>query len=54
MRNCAASEHRDQVIGFPVVGRPDYDTLEPLFFEKFHVLAMRALDDNISGRITGQ
>lgn len=30
----------DETIGFPIQGRPDYDNLEPLFFKKFHTLAM--------------
>lgn len=30
----------DEQIGFPIKGMPDYDLLVPLFFEKFHALAM--------------
>ncbi|TXT25146.1 MAG: hypothetical protein FD134_1222 [Gallionellaceae bacterium] len=33
----------DERIGFPLTGRPDYDTLKPLFFDLFHELAMAAL-----------
>lgn len=38
------TDHMDEVIGFPVEGMPDYDKLEPLFFEHFHRLAMQALE----------
>jgi hypothetical protein len=37
------TDHLDEAIGFPLVGRPDYDRLVPLFFEQFHVLALAAL-----------
>lgn len=37
------TDHLDEVIGFPLKGRPDYDTLAPLFFQRFHALAMGAL-----------
>jgi hypothetical protein len=37
------TDNLDLEIGFPLIGRPDYDTLAPLFFEKFHALAMQAL-----------
>lgn len=40
----ALTDYLDEVIGFPLKGRPDYDTLGPLFFEKWHELAMGALD----------
>lgn len=33
----------DEKIGFPLKGRPDYDTLAPLFFETFHKIAMETL-----------
>lgn len=33
----------DEVIGFPLKGRPDYDDLVPKFFNKFHDIAMAAL-----------
>lgn len=39
----ALTEHLHASIGFPLWGTPDYETLEPLFFEKFHALAMGAL-----------
>jgi hypothetical protein len=39
----ALTDHLDEVIGFPLEGRPDYRALVPLFFEKFHTLAMQAL-----------
>lgn len=34
----------DEQIGFPLSGRPDYDNLIPLFFDKFHSLALEALN----------
>ena len=37
------TDHMDEVIGFPLRGRPDYATLAPAFFKKFHALAMQAL-----------
>jgi hypothetical protein len=37
------TEYLDEVIGFPLRGRPDYSTLAPAFFKKFHALAMQAL-----------
>lgn len=40
------TDRMDEVIGFPLSGRPDYDTLAPLFFERFHALAMAALGHN--------
>ena len=33
----------DESIGFPTDSRPDYDALAPLFFERFHELAVNAL-----------
>lgn len=39
------TDHMDEVIGFPLRGRPDYDVLAPAFFKKFHALAMQALLD---------
>ena len=39
----ALTDHLDEVIGFPLEGRPDYGALAPLFFERFHMLAMQAL-----------
>ena len=41
------TSYLDEVIGFPITGRPDYDTLKPLFFERFHKLAMTALTHNV-------
>lgn len=43
----ALTDHLDEVIGFPLKGRPDYDALAPQFFEKFHTLAMKALSAGI-------
>lgn len=37
------TDYLDEVIGFPLTGRPDYDKLTPLFFERFHALAFEAL-----------
>jgi hypothetical protein len=39
----ALTDYLDEQIGFPIDGWPDYDTLAPKFFEKFHTLAMQAL-----------
>lgn len=39
----ALTDHMDEVIGFPLEGRPDYDTLAPKFFAEFHRLAVGAL-----------
>lgn len=39
----ALTDNLDEVIGFPLSGRPDYDVLGPLFFEHFHCLAMSAM-----------
>lgn len=39
----ALTDNLDEEIGFPLTGRPDYNALAPLFFERFHELAMRAL-----------
>jgi hypothetical protein len=36
----------DEQIGFPLVGEPDYDRLCPLFFNRFHDLAMAVLMRN--------
>ena len=41
------TSYLDREIGFPIAGRPDYDTLKPLFFERFHELAMTALTHNV-------
>lgn len=39
----ALTDHLDEEIGFPLDSRPDYDKLTPLFFERFHSLALHAL-----------
>ncbi|MEW5833014.1 MAG: hypothetical protein AB1763_09285 [Campylobacterota bacterium] len=33
----------DEQIGFPLKGRPDYDTLAPKFFDIFHEIAIKTL-----------
>lgn len=35
----------DEVIGFPLDSRPDYDDLAPKFFMKFYELAIKELED---------
>lgn len=37
------TDHLDTEIGFPLDEEPNYDALEPKFFERFHALAMEAL-----------
>lgn len=37
------TDHLDEVIGFPLDAPPNYEVLEPLFFEHFHSLAIQAL-----------
>lgn len=37
------TDYLDEVIGFPLNSRPDYDDLTPKFFAKFHELALEAL-----------
>lgn len=37
------TDNLDEAIGFPLESDPDYDVLEPKFFERFHVLALEAL-----------
>jgi hypothetical protein len=39
----ALTDYLDEVIGFPLVGAPDFDELEPKFFEVFHAIAMAVL-----------
>lgn len=39
----ALTSHLAEAIGFPPQGAPDYDALAPLFFARFHDLAMGAL-----------
>lgn len=41
------TDYMDEVIGFPLRGRPDYYTLAPAFFKQFHALAMQALTANV-------
>lgn len=41
------TDYMDEVIGFPLSGRPDYDALAPAFFKRFHTLAMQALTANL-------
>lgn len=38
------TDHLDEQIGFPLKGRPNYDTLAPVFFRRFIALADAALD----------
>jgi hypothetical protein len=40
------TDHLDEVIGFPLESTPDYDVLEPMFFERFHVLALEVLKES--------
>lgn len=39
------TDRMDEVIGFPITGRPDYDRLAPKFFNVFIDLANKAIDD---------
>jgi hypothetical protein len=39
----ALTDHLDEQIGFPLEATPDFEKYEPLFFEKFHELAMEGL-----------
>ncbi len=39
----ALTDNLDTEIGFPLKGRPDYDTLAPLFFERFHDICLKTL-----------
>ena len=39
------TDYLDEIIRFPLQGRPDYRALIPLFFEKFHELALSVLED---------
>lgn len=43
------TDNLDVEIGFPVKGRPDYDRLESLFFERFHALAIEFLSTSSNG-----
>jgi hypothetical protein len=49
----ALTDYLDEAIGFPLEGKPDYDLLAPLFFERFHTLAMAAAERNIQVRGAG-
>lgn len=37
------TDRLDEVIGFPIKGRPDYDSLAPAFFEVWHRIAIETL-----------
>jgi len=39
----ALTAYMDEVIGFPITGRPDYDRLAPKFFREFVKLAKTAI-----------
>ena len=39
----ALTSYMDEVIGFPLTGRPDYDDLSPKFFKEFIRLAREVL-----------
>ncbi|TJY57194.1 hypothetical protein E4T66_17445 [Sinimarinibacterium sp. CAU 1509] len=39
----ALTDNLDTEIGFPLDSRPDFDRLAPLFFAKFHALALAVL-----------
>lgn len=47
-KTCELTDYLDEAIGFPITGTPDYDKLEPLFFEQFHLLAMQALPQPVA------
>lgn len=38
------TDNLDEAIGFPLEHDPDYDALAPKFFERFHALALEALE----------
>lgn len=40
------TDNLDEAIGFPLESTPDYEVLEPKFFERFHVLALEALAES--------
>jgi hypothetical protein len=40
----ALTDNLDEAIGFPLETDPDYDALAPNFFERFHALALAALE----------
>ncbi len=39
------TDHLDEVIGFPLEGRPNYDDLMPKFFDHFYDLAVEKLQE---------
>ena len=39
------TDKMDEKIGFPIKGRPDYDSLEPKFFDIFHSIATKTIED---------
>lgn len=39
------TDYLDEVIGFPLESRPDYDKLSPKFFDKFYELATAKLQE---------
>lgn len=39
----ALTSNLDEEIGFPLDSQPDYDALIPLFFERFHAIAIKTL-----------
>jgi hypothetical protein len=39
------TDNLDTMIGFPLKGRPNYDELEPKFFDIFHKIAIQTLFD---------
>ena len=43
------TDYLDEQIGFPLNGRPDYDALAPLFFDRFHALALDASRGHMEG-----
>lgn len=43
------TDYMDEVIGFPITGRPDYDDLAPKFFKEFIRLADEAYDKTEQG-----
>lgn len=47
----ALTDNLDSEINFPLSSRPDYKALAPLFFERFHDLAMGALAPAAAGAL---
>ncbi|MFA6629046.1 MAG: hypothetical protein WCS55_04685 [Sulfuricurvum sp.] len=48
------TDNLDTMIGFPLKGRPDYDDLEPKFFEIFHKIAVQTLFDYLKDEPEGE